>query len=525
MVPACSFRKTNLRVAKPARVGGVIRCGMSAIPPLSVTPDTAWFPLPETSWTPEAAAHLLRRLGFTATPIAVHEAHRSGLTDTVQKAFFGTTPLPEPESLQGLRAEFADVLPTLRQASPKTRRQVIREFRSRQRGPWQDFAVAWTHHAAQPEHAATEKWVLFLQDVLVVSQRKVKNVAWLFDYQQALRSHCLGSYPALVKAVTRLSAMIRYLDLNQSSRRRPNENFARELFELFTLGEGNYTEGDIKEAARALTGYRIRFDGTFFLDPRYHDDRAKTIFGETARFDGDDVVDLIFEQPAAATFLPAEALRYYLSHDPLPQAYLETLGRFWREDGFSLHSLATRIFQSRLFFEPVFRESRLKSPVEFYLGLCQDLNIGTLPLAGPLLRAYSTMGQSFFEPPNVRGWVGGRHWFNSISLSARWSLIEQLFDKPNEARLDADELQRLERAREAGWPEFYINPDQIAAISGEDPEQIADRLMTHFFTGRQLPDYRARLVQFLRESTHAERTERLEAIALALLKSPAYQYC
>src|SRR4029077_9127772 len=136
-------------------------------------------------------------------------------------------------------------------------------------------------------------WVLFLSDVYVVSAEKIRNTAHLFEHFDILARHGLGPAPALTKAVSRSPAMVIYLDLNQSQRRAPNENFARELFELFVLGEGNYTEQDIKEAARAFTGYRAQpLDGGFRYVENQHDPTDKTVFGKTGKFTGDEVIDL-----------------------------------------------------------------------------------------------------------------------------------------------------------------------------------------------------------------------------------------
>ncbi|MGF1453125.1 MAG: DUF1800 family protein [Opitutales bacterium] len=498
----------------------------TSVQALQCTPDTAWLPLPDRQWNPDKAAHLLRRMGYSATPAAVREAMANGLRRTVDRALDAAEPLEEPEAMRMVRKEYSDIIAKVRAAgSPEARREILRTYREKQRGLFEDYVVAWTHHAAQPANAAREKWTAFLQDVLVVSRDSVRNAIWHFDYHALLREKGFGPYPDLVKAVSRHPVMIRYLDLYRSSAAAPNENFARELFELFTLGEGNYTEADIKEAARAFTGYHHRLNGEFNFLPGRHDHDEKTIFERTREFDGDDVIDLVFNQPAAATFLPNEALRYYLSHEPMPEGYVERLGELWREEAFDLRRLAALIFNARVFFEPAFMGNRYKSPHEFYLGLCQDLGIGTLPFAGPLLRAYQTMGQSFLAPPNVRGWVGGRHWFNSTSLAARWRLVESLLEKPNEARLDADERARLVAARDAGWADHYIDPRRVAVFAGNDPTIITARLMAHFFTGRNLPDYKQQLLNFLRSNRFGTEAERTEAVALALLKSPAYQRC
>jgi uncharacterized protein (DUF1800 family) len=239
----------------------------------------------------------------------------------------------------------------IRAAAPAERRELYQQARERSRNALLDLTAQWLQHASRPEFAACEKWTLFLGNVYVVAARKVQNSALLYRHQDTLRRNCTGTAPELTKAVLRSPAMINYLDLQQNRNGAPNENFARELMELFTLGIGHYTENDIKEAARAFTGYVQRF-GDYRFDPRQHDASPKTIFGHTGNFDGDGVIDLIYTQKAAGTHLPALLTRFYLTDETLPDGYLDALGDWWRGTGFDLRQLAQRYFSSRLFFAP-----------------------------------------------------------------------------------------------------------------------------------------------------------------------------
>jgi uncharacterized protein (DUF1800 family) len=332
-------------------------------PPRDLSPQDAWSPLPAHQFDLAAARHLLRRTGFSAQPEAATAAVRDGLETTLRRMFSPPWPaFPEPARCAEVLDETAEGDRLVREAPDnEAREKVRREIRERTQAGFRDLAVEWLRRAARPEHSAREKFLLFLFDILVISREKIQNPRRIHAYWELLRAGANGNYPDLLKAVSRSPAMVRYLDLDRSNRTRPNENFARELFELFSLGEGNYTEDDVKEAARAFTGYRQR-RGEFYLDRRQMDTGPKTIFGRTGAFDGDAVIDLIFTQPAARNFLPTELCRFYLSTDPIPQPYIRALGDFHRSTAHSLPRLVQRFFSSRMFFHPDYRSGLIKSP-------------------------------------------------------------------------------------------------------------------------------------------------------------------
>jgi uncharacterized protein (DUF1800 family) len=320
--------------------------------------------------------------------------------------------------------------------------------------------------------------------------------------------------------------MVRFLDLQSSNKKAPNENFARELFELFVLGEGNYTETDVKEAARAFTGYRLRADD-FQFAPSRHDDTPKTVFGKTGAFTGDDVIDLAYQQPAAGRFIPREMAKFYLGEDPLSPDYLDPLGEWWRSTGYDLRQLAHRFFGSRLFFHPVFRGSYIKRPVQFYLGLVQDLNINVAPYPRHSLNTLRLMGEELYRPPNVRGWVGGRLWINSGTFNARRQLVETLFTAINEENLNADEQLELAAARSQGIGTFTVNEERLEKmLETMTPDQITARFVDYFLPVKVGASYRESVRAFLTgETADNKRLARLRSTAVTLLQSPEYQLC
>ncbi len=497
---------------------------------LPLSPSEAWEPLPFVEFDAGAARHLLRRAGWTARPDDVARAVRDGLSATLDR-LFPTSPilLPRPALVTRARAEAPQYALKIRSATGDERRAVQRDERERAQKAVQDLSIKWLESAAVPENSAFAKWVLFLSDVYVVSTDKVRNPGFIYQHFDILARHALGPAPELAKAVSRSPAMLVYLDLNQSQKSAPNENFARELFELFLLGEGNYTERDIKEAARAFTGYRAQADEAGFrYFPRLHDEEPKTIFGETANFTGDEVIDLVYKQKTAGRFLPHELVTFYLSDEPLDPEYLDAIGSVWAADGYSLRGLARRFFGSRLFFAEAFRGNYIKSPVQFYLGVIQDLELDVAPLARYSLTPLRQMGQQLYAPPNVRGWVGGRSWINSGTLAARRQLVEMLFAPLDENALNADELIEIVAARTNGATRFTAAAHpRFSIASTRDPGAATSEMIERFLPVRVTEDFSTRLAKFIAAAPTAdpERTKRLERAAVTLLQSPEYQLC
>ncbi len=495
----------------------------------SLNPAAAWQPLPAEEWNADAARHLLRRTGWTARPDEVDRVTRDGLVATLDRLFPSDPPLlPKPR----LVARFEEMAPQLQRdlqkmtGEEKLRGQ--RELQERGRLAIQELTVKWLQYAARPENAVLAKWVLFLSDVYVISAEKARSAAIVFEHFDTIARLGLGSAPELTKAISRSPAMAIYLDLVQSNKKAPNENFARELFELFVLGEGNYTEADIKEAARAFTGYRVNLaDGKFRYVPAQFDATPKTVFGATGNFTGDDVIDLAYRQKAAWAFLPHEMVKWYLSDTPLPPEYLAALGESWHANNLELRALAQQFFGSRLFFAPEFRGNFIKSPIQFYLGLMEDAQLDVAPLARLTINPLRQMGQQLFYPPNVRGWVGGRNWINSSTLNARRQLVELLFTPLDENALNADEQLELAAARSNGVGNFTADDNAFTRYALDDAGEAAKRMVAELLPGPASPAAIETVRAFVGEGILDERSRlrRVRRAAATLMQTPDYQLC
>jgi uncharacterized protein (DUF1800 family) len=495
---------------------------------LTLSSRDAWQPLPANEWNAAAARHLLRRAGWAARADDVERAVQEGLSATLDRLFPVEPPsFEKPRLVSRFEASAMTMQLQMTGTTGDDRLRRQRELQERARVAVQELSIKWLQFAAKPETSAIAKWVLFLSDVYVISAEKVRNAGVVYLHYDLLTRQGLGPAPALTKAVSRSPAMVIYLDLAQSQLKAPNENFARELFELFVLGEGNYSESDIKEAARAFTGYRARPDGVFRLETRQQDLREKTVFGATGKFSGDDVIELAYSQPAASVFLPREMTRFYLTDSALPAAYLTALGDDWRASGFDLRTLVRQFFASRLFFAPEFRGNLIKSPLQFYLGLVQDMQLDVAPLQRLTLNPLRQMGQALFYPPNVRGWVGGRQWINSATLTARRQLVESLFANLDENTLNADEQIELVAARSNGQARFTVPDEPFVAFADLDPAAAAQKLTRDLLPDGAASVVRESLQQFIAGSAAGQRQRlaRIRRAAVTLMQSPDYQLC
>jgi len=281
----------------------------------------------------------------------------------------------------------------------------------------------------------TEKMVLFWHNHFVSSLQKVRSPVLMYRQQLILRKHALGYFGDLLHEVSKDPAMVIYLDNASNRKAQPNENFAREVMELFTLGEGNYNEADIKDAARAFTGWSIEPDtGEFLVRPVIHDDGTKTILGQSGNFDGDAVLDILLAQPATAEFIVAKLWREFVSPTP-DAAEIKRIARMFRDNRYNIKVALRALLTADAFYAAQNRAALIKSPVDLIVGTMRQFRFETGDVA-PLVLASRQLGQDIFAPPNVKGWPGGEAWINSATLLQRKQLLERLF-RAQEPRLAA----------------------------------------------------------------------------------------
>ncbi len=382
----------------------------------------AALPQPAQALNAADARHLLARSGFAATPGGIQALAPMSREDAVAQLLAtlrreAVTPAP---------AWAAEWTPARPAGLSEAERLALRDTR---REEARDLKAWWLREMLATPSPLTEVMTLFWHNHFTSSLSKVKVPTLLYRQNLLLRRHATGNFGDLLRAVARDPAMLIYLDNARSRKEAPNENFARELLELFTLGEGRYGEADLKQAARAFTGWSVDpARGNFIFRRRWHDDGAKEILGRRGAFGGDDVIDLLLARPETAELIVAKLWRQFISESPDP-AEVVRLAALFRDSGYEMTPLLRALFTSEAFWAAENRGRLVRSPVDLVVG---TLRLFDLPLRGDgkaghdLAWLTRRLGQDLFEPPDVKGWPGGTAWITSASLLDRQALIARV---------------------------------------------------------------------------------------------------
>jgi len=385
-------------------------------------------PFQGSQWNYEKAAHLLNRIGFGGTPSEIESARAQGL-DAILRQLVNSddepdkVPVPSwahPQNLKEIRA----ALQALKEGSPE-RKERMREMQEMQAAQTLELRHWWLKRMMTAKNPLREKVTLFWHGHFATSIQKVNNCYWMWLQNETLRRNALGNFKSLTRQMSRDPAMMIYLDLQESRKEHPNENWARELMELFTVGIGHYTEEDIRESARAFTGYRL--DNTtqdFQFAANQHDNTQKTFMSKTGAWDGDDVIDILMEQPACAEFVAAKLWRFFVEDEP-PRKVVSAVAARLRAEKYEIRPVLREIFSSAEFFSRSAMYSHIKSPIEFLIQTTKLLE-SELPPPRVVQNAMVQTGQLLFAPPNVKGWDGGRTWISPSTLLFRYNFAGYL---------------------------------------------------------------------------------------------------
>jgi uncharacterized protein (DUF1800 family) len=373
------------------------------------------------------AAHLLRRAGFGGAPDDVRRYAAMSVNDAVESfvRFPDTSQLPGPENVFDPAPILAQYGPRgLRALTDSQKRELYRTNRMAGVASTLSMQMWWMNRMLTTPAPLQEKMaLLFHGHFTTACMQKSIFPTMSYAQNQLFRSYALGNVRELARAVSKDPALNVYLDNEQNVKEHPNENFAREFMELFTLGVGNYTEDDVRESARAWTGYRFnRVTLTASYDPSRHDDGMKTFLGRTGNFNGDDVVNIIFQQPASARFFAAFLLNSFVYNDPEP-ALVDEVAALIRKHDFELAPVVSTILRSNVFYSDRAYRALVKSPVEFVVGTYKTLGLPHIDdSVGPVVK---NMGQWLFIPPNVAGWPGGENWLTSNAMIVRQNFLKR----------------------------------------------------------------------------------------------------
>jgi len=368
------------------------------------------------------ARHLLTRTGFAATQAEIERY--AGLTreQAVKKLLAESTrtALTPPPSWAADSDVFAQ-RPGVGASEMERKR-----FQQEETRKGLELRGWWVTEMLSTPSPLTERMTLFWHNHFVSSQQKVKLAELMYRQNVTLRANALGDFGELLHAVARDPAMVVYLDSVQNRKGTPNENFAREVMELFTLGEGQYSEQDIKEAARAFTGWSIdRSTGEFTFRRLIHDDGVKTVLGRSGKLDGDQVLDILLAERQTGEFITRKLWREFVSPNP-DDAEVKRIAERFRESRYDIKSALYALLTSDAFYAAENRATLIKSPIDLVVGTLRQFDMrpsATIPFAV----AAAAMGQNLFAPPNVRGWRGQDAWINSTTLLARKQFLDRMF--------------------------------------------------------------------------------------------------
>lgn len=496
------------------------------------------------SWTKAEARHLLSRAGFGGSPgeiAALHGMGREKAVDFLLNPTEAVEAIPRPEwadmekamagiaeMMMGRREMMAETRGLSAEEAEKKRREMRRDIQRESRKQGLEAQHWWFNRMLKTKAPLREKMTLFWHDHFATSIQKVRLPVLLVKQNELFRDHAFGNFRELTQKVVRDPAMMLYLDTQRSSKAMPNENFAREIMELFTLGEGNYTEEDVKQAARAFTGYQLnRLNGEVMQSARAWDDGEKTIFGKTGAYNGKDVVNLIFKKDACAKFMAVKLWEFFAYEKPVDSA-MEDLAATFRKNDYELRPVLREIFLSREFYGEKAMATMIKSPVQYLVQLLKELEMPSAPLGFPIL-GQTQLGQVLFMPPNVAGWDWGKAWINTNTLLTRYNLAGRLTKGASGDMMGrgGGGMNRMAERRgmrnRGGAPDF----SRIAVESERnDTGKLVDDLIARFFCVAVPKKARESFIAYADSKKGVSFTDQeLGELCHLMLSTPYYQLC
>src|SRR6266478_4853884 len=461
-------------------------------------------PITPADWNYDLAAHLLERAGFSGTPEEIRVLAKLTPAEAVRRLVHfqnidnsqllpfdesgvhdpGLEPFPPSRpAVTDLAKAKGEALGIKVKPSGNRRLQpVVNEFfywlrasvlETNRVGYW------WANRMVRTNRPLEEKMALFWHGHFAVNEAKVRDYRKLLKELQIFQAQGTGNFQDLMIAVAKDPAMLTFLDAGVNVKGAPNENFAREIMELFTMGVGNYSEKDVREGARAFTGWNYA-DLQFVVHKEQHDDGLKTFLGSTGNFDGVDVIDIILKQPATSRFIAGKIYRYFVRQDLTPELQ-DKLGTVLRTNDYKIAPLLETIFLSHDFYSPASVGTQIKSPVQLAISTFRKLGLTEVPGVPDFNVATSTLGQRLFSPPTVAGWSEGRSWMTPGLLLERGNFIRDLlfpdinFVPPDRANPSADVRMVADKIRAGLDISTATMPERGSEGGLAESNMLADR--------------------------------------------------
>lgn len=489
-------------------------------------------------WGREQAAHLLRRAGFGGTPQEIDQLAAMGKQKAVDSllnydAIRTNSPRPSVERMEPVERT------AMRSASDEERQRIRQERQAKEQVQTHLLRRWWIERMVESPRPLEEKMTLFWHGHFTSGAREVRSAYMLAQQNELLRENATENFRKLLMEISKDPAMLLYLNNAQSNLQHPNENYARELMELFTMGRGNYTEKDVQEAARAFTGWSIDRDtDTFQFRPRQHDTGRKTVLGTSGNLNGGDVIDIILSKPQTAENIVRKLWKFFAGDEP-PKNVVRYLASVFRKNNYEIKPVLRAMFLHNAFYSPAVMNSHVKSPVELLVGTMRSLNIKPVDLDGMVL-GLRLMGQDLFQPPNVKGWDGGMTWINTATLYNRYNVAGRVISGAGGRgrglgemmlmRAAGDDPELRERAKPTGaQPAFDPMP-----IVRENNLKTTGEIVDHFvmrLIGRPMSDERRELLiealgaslKNRAEPASSENADAIREMILLICATPEFQ--
>jgi uncharacterized protein (DUF1800 family) len=395
------------------------------------------------------------------------------------------------------------------------------QMQKKSREDIRNLNLEWLDEMVNSEQQLREKLAFFWHGHFAC-----RNLNSLYQQEllQVIRANALGNFGTLLKEVSRSAAMLAFLNNQQNRKQKPNENFAREVMELFTMGRGNYTEKDIKEAARAFTGWQFKLDGEFIFRANQHDDGTKTVLGRTGNFDGDDILDMLLEQKQTATYIATKIYKFFVNEE-VDQEKVKWLADRFYKSGYEIKTILKDIFTSDWFYEEKNIGSRVKSPVDLLVGIRRSMPM-QIENEDAQLFLQKVLGQVLFYPPNVAGWPGGFNWIDSSSLMFRMR-IPQLMATKEAFQFKAKSDDDQEMGRAGKMPGRVVQTiikwePAIKQLEKTSREQLLSNIASLVWQTDSNKMNKATVEKFIDASS---RERFIQTAIIQLMCTPEYQMC
>lgn len=459
--------------------------------------------------------HLYRRIGFSGIP-----SKNSSLKKAINKFFKDSESYSalNYQSLSGGREGGGNMgMDSMKSAEENEDQKKLKQKMNREN--IRKLNIAWVDKMATGEGVFRERMALFWHGHFAC---RVDNPEFVHSYIETIRKHALGNFGEMLLAVSREPAMLQFLNNQQNRKNRPNENFAREVMELFTMGIGNYTESDVKEAARAFTGWGFNKEGSFEFKQNIHDKNDKKFLGNQGNFQGEDIIRMLLQKKETAHFVTTKIYRSFVSeiHD---KNRVDKLAEGFYTSGYDISSLMRNILEADWFYENAPTNLLIKSPVELMVGIQRTLN-ATFTDFDSMLYVQKVLGQLLFYPPNVAGWPGGRNWIDSSSLLFRMQLPTMMAGSADikvKAK-DSGDVNDLAVNRSKKDGKAIIDWNKWAEeFKKIETEKLPDLLVSQLLAASPSPDVMKLLYDI--KITDSDRPQYIRKLTLAVMSLPEYQ--